>query len=124
MGRRKVRNYNGMAYYKNLIEQYFRDNADAILTYTVGKMGFKSAEDMRREELTGCWFDCGYVMISPTNKEQWHEWWLDNGKINASLGIFNPAYNTQSVTIQEIMVEKALIDLGLMNDFNIMARLD
>lgn len=124
MGRRKVRHYKSREYYKDLLNQYFNEHAEEVIKYTVKRMGFDSLEAMRAEELTGMWFDCGFVYISPRNSEWSHEWFLDNDRISSNLYVNNPDYNTQSVTIKEIMVEKALRDLGLENDFYILTRLD
>ena len=124
MGRRKVRNYKPREYYKDLLNKYFSEHAEEVIEYTVQRMGFDSLKAMRAEELTGMWFDCGFVYISPRNSEWSHEWFLDNDRISANLYVNNLAYNTQSVTIKEIMVEKALRDLGLENDFYILTRLD
>lgn len=124
MGRRKVRHYNPREYYKELFDAYFREHADEVIEHAVREMGFDSLKAMRNQELTGMWFDCGFVYITPRNKEQYHEWYLDNDRISANLFMHNPCYNTQSSTLKEIMVHKALKDLGLENDFYVNTRLD
>lgn len=123
MGRRKVRNYKNREYYVNLFHEYFREHTQELLEYTAGVLGFETPRAMRDEEMTGCWCDCGYVIISPTNKEQYREWRLDDG-YSAHLYVHNPMYDTQSTSIKEIMVNKMLLDLGLSKDFNVFTRLD
>ena len=124
MGRRKVRHYNGRDFYRNLFDEYFRSHSDEVLEYTVKVMGFESLRAMRDEEMTGVWFDCGWILLRPKNAEWAHEWFLDDDRISSYLYVSNPCYNTQSTTIKEIMVKKALKDLGLENDFSVTVRLD
>lgn len=63
-------------------------------------------------------------MITPKNKEQAHEWFLDDDRISSKMFVHNPCYNCQSTTIQEIMVRKALKDLKLEDVFHMSVRLD
>lgn len=124
MGRRKIRHYKDRQYYRELLNEYFKLHNFEVLRAVINFLGFDSVEEMRNAEITGCWFDCGWVIISPKNKDHWHEWYLDNDRISADLYVENPLYNTQSTTIKEIMVIKALKDLGIDNEFNIRTKLD
>lgn len=124
MGRRKVRHYRPREYYKDLFEEYFNKNTPMLVQYTAEKLGFESPSVMRDEEMTGVWFDCGWCIITPKNKEQYREWLLDNDRISAHLYVDNRYYSTQSTTIKEIMVRKALEDLGLADEFYVDTRLD
>lgn len=124
MGRRKVRNYNGREYYKELLNDYFNKHTEEVMQYVVRELGFNSLAEMRAEEMTGMWFDCGFVYISPRNEKQAHEWFLDNDRISSNLYVNNPYYNTQSTTLKELMVRYALTELGLADDFYVSTRLD
>lgn len=124
MGRRKVRNYNGREFYKTLFNGYFVDHEKEVMEHTLKEMGFDTVEAMRHEELTGAWFDCGWIKLTPKNKDHAHEWFLDDDRISSCMFVDNPCYNTQSTTIKEIMVRKALKDLGLENVFSVSVRLD
>lgn len=125
MGRRKVRNYKGREYYKELFNNYFNTHHNEVMREVLDKLGFDTVENMSKAEYRGYFgFDCGWILVSPKNSEQSHEWFLDNDRISSDLYVSNPYYNTQSTTIKEIMVEKALRDLGLRDEFYVSVRLD
>ena len=125
MGRRKVRNYKGREYYKELFDEYFKSHHNEVMSEVLSRTGFDTESDLRAAEYRSYFgFDCGWILISPKNKEQWHEWYLDDNRISAYLFVHNPCYNCQSTTIKEIMVRKALRDLGLADEFNVTVRLD
>lgn len=125
MGRRKVRHYNGREYYKELLNNYFNAHHNEVMREVLDKLGFDTVENMSKAEYKGYFgFDCGWIRISPKNSEQSHEWFLDNNRISSEMTVHNPFYNTQSTTITEIMVEKALRDLGLRDEFYVSTHLD
>lgn len=125
MGRHKVRNYNTRDFYRKLFDGYFTEHNEEVMKEVLEQTGFKTVEDLSRAEYHGYFgLDCGWIQISPTNREQAHEWYLDSNRIDTYLFIHNPCYNTQSTTIKEIMTRRALKDLGLENEFSMSVRLD
>ena len=125
MGRRKVRNYNPRAYYTDIFNRYFNEHHIEVMREVLEKTGFDTVKALADAEYHGYFgFDCGWIIISPKNKEQSHEWFLDSNRIDSVLFVHNPCYNTQSTTIKEIMVKRALKDLKLEDEFYMSVRLD
>jgi len=125
MGRRKVRHYNSRDFYRELFDDYFNSHNDEVMKEVLEQTGFKSVEELNDAEYHSYFgFDCGWILIRPTNKEQAHEWFLDSNRIDSVLFVHNPCYNCQSTTIKEIMVRRALKDLGLEDEFSMSVRLD
>lgn len=125
MGRRKVRHYNTREYYKTLFNDYFVSHNDEVMTEVLRQTGFNSVEELTEAEYRSYFgFDCGWIMLTPKNSEQAHEWFLDDNRISSKMFVHNPCYNAQSTTITQIMVEKAVRDLGLEDTFYVSVRLD
>ena len=113
----KKRIYPTREYYKPLFEEYYANNTNALLQVVLKELGLKTLEDLHYEEYQGrLQGDCGVTYIVPINKEQAREWRLDDG-IDSKMPIRNPNYNTQSMTIKEIMAKKMLEDLKLDDTF-------
>lgn len=130
MGRKKVRHYPSREYYEDLLEQYFNDNNGAVIPYVIERIGENPAyygiEDLMNDECRMRWgFDCGWILMYPKNREMEHEWELDNGKYGAYVWTDRALpYCPQSTTLKRIMLEKAVKDLGLDDDFWLSTRLD
>lgn len=125
MGRRKVRNYNTRDFYRELFDDYFKTHNEEVMQEVLEQTGFRTVEDLSQAEYHGYFgLDCGWIVLTPKNKEQAHEWFLDDDRISSKMFVHNPWYNCQSTTIQEIMIRKALKDLGLENEFSMSVRLD
>lgn len=124
MARRKVRHYNGREYYNDLLNKYFEEHKTELLDWLVVRMGYGSLRELRNEEMTGMWFDCGWVKLEPRNKDQAHEWKLDSEYGSTYLYLEPSCYPTQSTTIKELLVRRALRELGLLNEFYVIVTLD
>ena len=130
MGRKKVRKYPSREYYEDLLEQYFNEHNGAVIPYVIERIGENPAyygiEDLMNDECRMRWgFDCGWILLYPKNSEMAHEWELDNGKYGAYVWTDRALpYCPQSTTLKYIMIEKAVNDLGLNNEFWISTRLD
>ena len=130
MGRKKVRHYPSIKYYEDMLEQYFKDNNGAVIPYVIERIGEDPARygifELQEDECNMRWgFDCGWILLYPKNKEMAHEWELDNGKYGAYVWTDKALpYCPQSTTLKRYMLEKAVKDLGLEDEFWLSARLD
>lgn len=126
MARRKIRKFNSISYYENLLSEYFNNNRYIIVENLIKETGYENLEKLTEDEFKMAFgFDCGLVYLQPKSKEMRHEWELDNGKYNDRLFVsHNLPYNSQSTTIQMIETEKAVNDLELNNLFDIKIWLD
>lgn len=114
MARRKIRNYPSMEYIRNVIDNYFEENKNSVIDYLLNKTGYNTLESLQEDEYHGVFgFDCGLMYIEPLNPEWKREWILDNGKYDARIHPHKMPYNTQSTTLQSIMIHKALFDTCL-----------
>lgn len=126
MARTKVRKYRTREYYEEAIHNYFKENGPKVLEETVKRMKYETVEEMRYHDIHDCWYDCGWVLITPRNPEQSKEWRLDS-KFNSDYAFLNECdmpYGTQSTTIKQIMVEIAIRELGLQEEIIVFTRLD
>ena len=126
MARTKVRNYHNREHYETLISNYFKENATKVLEETVERMGYKTVEEMPYHDIHDCWYDCGWVLITPRSSEQSREWRLDSRYDTdyTILGERDMPYGTQSTTIKKIMVDIAIRELGLQEEIFVYTRLD
>ena len=125
MGRIKIRNYPTREYMKDVFNEYFTEHNGEIIELVLDTFGFNTIEEMQEAEYRGYFgLDCGWITLTPTNKDQAHEWFLDSGRIDSKMFVSNPLFNTQSTTIKEVMVRKAVKDLGLEDAFYVGVRLD
>lgn len=126
MAGKKVRNYPNREHYRKLFRNYFAENANKVLEETLKRMNYKTVEEMRYHDIHDCWYDCGWVLIAPRNKDQAHEWKLDSdfGSDHDFMNECDMPYGTQSTTIKEIMTDIAIRDLGLQEELIAYARLD
>lgn len=127
MGRRKVRHHKPKQFYEEMLKKYFNEHGEEVLAHTAKELGFNSFQELRDFEFSGYYggfgLDCGWVLMSPKNREMAHEWELDNGKYSVDIFV-HPTYNTQSTTIMKVEAKKAMEDLGLTNEFYLYTRLD
>lgn len=126
MARTKVRNYPSKEEWKANILEYMKENKEALIRHMLNKLGYEDIDSLQEDEYSMKFgFDCGWVNLTPKNKDMYHEWYLDNGKIPDSLwDLANYVYNTQSITIKYPIIEKVVEDMGIENEFNIVERLD
>lgn len=125
MGRIKIRNYPTREFMKSVFAEYFREHRNAVIGEVLDKFGFNTVDEMAHAEYRGYFgLDCGWIYIRPINNDHAHEWFLDNDRIDSKMFVENPEYNTQSTTIKEVMVKRALHDLGLDNTYTVGVRLD
>lgn len=124
MGRKKIRNHLPREHYEKMLETYFTEHQEEVITDLLNTLGYSSLEALRDDEYNMAFgFDCGWTKLVPKNREMFHEWELDNGKYCAEV-YCRPTYYPQSTTIQRVQVEKAVRDLGLGEEFRIVTRLD
>ena len=125
MGRIKIRHYPTREFMKSVFDEYFTEHNEEVIKEVLDTFGFNTVEEMREAEYYGYFgLDCGWIYIRPMNKEHAHEWFLDNDRIDSKMFVENPLFNTQSTTIKEVMVKRAIKDLGLETNFGIGVRLD
>ena len=125
MGRRKVRNYNNREFYRDLFNNYFTEHNDEVMIDLLQQTHFATVDmlaDAERKSYFG--LDCGWIVLRPKNEAMRHEWFLDDDRISANMFVHNPHFNCQSTTVQKIMVDKAVKDLGLEDTFYVSVRLD
>lgn len=126
MARTKVRHYETVEDVRRKINNYFYLHENEVMKDLLEKTGFNSKEELLDAECHQMrfGFDCGWVWVYSRNKDQRHEWALDNGKYDAYVTMIKYPYNTQSTTCKEIQLNKALEDLGLTNQYMAYVRLD
>ena len=130
MGRKKVRKYPSRECYELMLEQYFANDNGAVITYVIEKIGEDPAKygfcDLQEDERRMRWgFDCGWILMYPTNKEMAHEWELDSGGYGAYVWTDSALpWCPQSTTLKRIMLEKAVEDLELQDEFWLATKLD
>lgn len=125
MAKRKVRNYESVDVVRNRINNYFETHHDEVIQHMVKETGFDSFDDLWDAEYHMAFgLDCGWVWVYSMNKEQRHEWALDNGKYDAYVTMIKYPYNTQSTTCKEIQLNKALKDLNMDGQYMAYVRLD
>ena len=135
MARRKVRYYPTTEDVANIINNYFKEHREEVIEDMIAKVNrsynksFNTLDELHQFDVYGSYYggfglDCGWVRVKTMNKEQLREWTLDNGKWDALVWGISCPYNTQSTTLQEIMVNKALQDLGMTDTYYASVRLD
>ena len=124
MARRKIRNYPTRENVERLMNDYCEKHSNEIIGYMLDVTGYESVDELRDAEFSMRWpLDCGLVYITPKNREQSHEWYLDDDRISSRMFVDTP-YHTQSTTLQMIQAEKILDTLGIRNDYTLNAWLD
>lgn len=124
MGRKKIRNYPSKQFYEDMLDNYFNEHADEVKTHLMDTLGYSDFDMIWEDECKMKWgFDCGWILLYPTDAKMSHEWELDNGKYGNYI-FTHPTYNCQSTTLQKIQVKKAVEDLGLDELFWVATRLD
>ena len=134
MGRRKVRYYPTVKDVEAAANSYFGAFRDDVINYMITEtnkmMGknFKTLEELAIFDIAGgpmggFGLDCGWVWLEPKNKEQRHEWFLDNDRIPDYASPKYP-YDTQSTTLKEMQVEYMLKNSGLGEGYRKYTRLD
>lgn len=125
MARTKVRHYETVEDVRRKINNYFYLHENEVIENLLYETGFKTVDDLWNAEYNmGFGFDCGWVWVITTNKEQNHEWVLDNGRYDAYVTMIKYPYNTQSTTCKEIQLNKALKDLNMDSQYMAYVRLD
>lgn len=125
MGRIKIRNYPTREFMQEVFDEYFNEHNDEVMQLVLDTFGFNTVEEMQNAEYHGFFgLDCGWITLTPTNRDQAHEWFLDSGRIDSKMFVRNPLFNTQSTSIKQVMIEKAVKDLGLGDRFYVGVRLD
>ena len=116
--------YPNREYYEQLFNEYIAAHGESLIKAVLQRLKFNSVEELQQEEYHGSLQgDCGCTYITPVSKEQAREWRLDDG-INSRMYIHFPNYNTQSITIKEIMANQMLKDLDLSEAFSVNSILD
>lgn len=135
MARRKVRKYVSKDYIETVFENYFNTHRDEVIQYMIDQVNlmytdknFKTLEELHDFDIHGSYYggfglDCGWVWLKPKNKEQAHEWFLDNDRIPDYASPSLP-YNTQSTTLKRMQLRRALEGLGLQDEYSLYERLD
>lgn len=122
MAKPKVRNYPSIEDYEKIFEDYFRSNKGAIMQYVCHKFQVEDEDSLKEQDFG---FDCGWVHLFPRDPEMAKEWKLDNGDYGARIfDIASKCYGTQSITIKEVILEKAVEDLNLDDVFHIRRKYD
>lgn len=134
MARRKVRYYPTKGYIENIFSDFFVENRNEVIDYMIMEVNemmdknFKTLSELRDFDvyggpMGGFGLDCGWIWLEPKNKEQRHEWFLDNDRITdyASPRL---AYSTQSTTLKRLQLSFALRKLGLGDKYRLYERLD
>jgi hypothetical protein len=90
---------------------------------------FKTLEELHEYDINGSYYggfglDCGWVRVKTFNREQLREWTLDNGKYDAMVWGIRCPYETQSTTLKDIQINKALKDLNMNEQYYTSIRLD
>lgn len=125
MGRIKIRNYPTREFMQDVFNEYFTEHNNEVIQEVLDTFGFNTVEEMQNAEYRGYFgLDCGWITLTPVNRDHAHEWFLDSGRIDSKMFVRNPLFNTQSTTIKEVMVKRALHDLGLDNTYTVGVRLD
>lgn len=125
MPRPKIRKHETVKQVQAKFNEYFVNNEEEVIKDLLAKMGYDSTDALWDDEYHGrLGFDCGWTWLYTKNNEQEHEWFLDNNRIPAYVSGLNFPYNTQSTTVKEIQLEKALKDLDLTNQYGVYSRLD
>lgn len=124
MARRKTRIYVSTEQLKDIVDNYFITHRNEVIEAMLKEYGFSCIEELRYAEYQMRFgLDCGWVWLKTSNKEQEHEWVLDNGKYDAYVRWISYPYNTQSTTLKQFMLNKAIKDLGF-EDYYAYTRLD
>lgn len=121
---RKIRNCKPKAFYEQMLEDYFTEHKAEVIEYMLDSLGYEDTDALWEDERRmGFGFDCGWILLHPSDAEMCREWALDNGKYDVDIFVHTP-YNTQSITVKRPMVQKALTDLELWDTFIVRERLD
>lgn len=132
MARKKVRNYMSIEEVENMINNYFYNRGNEVIKYICENNGisiFNSLDELREFDIHGSYLggfglDCGWCWLTPKRPEQQREWVLDSGKWDAYARRFKYPYNTQSTTLKELELRKAIEDLNIDKYYSIYVRLD
>lgn len=126
MGRKKIRNYPTIEDWEDKISEYLKENKERYRKLILDSLGYDDFDSLIEDEYKMKFGgDCGWVSLVPLNKEMAREWRLDNdGLPNRIFDIASVVYNTQSITIKSIVIEKLIEDMGLEKDFYMTERLD
>ena len=126
MARKKIRNYKSIEQVRDIFNDYFYTHESEVIDHMLKEVNMSSLDEVWEycNKHCGFGFDCGWVWLGAENNEQSREWRLDNGDYRDHVSGFDYPYNSQSTTLKEIQLRKALKDLGLENDYYIITRLD
>ena len=121
MGRRKIRNYPSKEYYEYEIIEYMKEHREELLHHMLKILGYEDIDSLREDEYKMKFGgDCGFIKLSPKNREMAHEWYLDNDKIPDYLSDnVSCIYSTQSTNIKETIIKKVLEDTELDKVFSV-----
>ena len=132
---RKVRHYPTVGEVENIFNDYFNTHRDEVIDYMLDQVNlmytdknFKTLDELRDFDIMGgpmggFGLDCGWVWLKPKNKDQAHEWFLDNNRI-PDYASPKLVYNTQSTTLKRMQLSLALRNLGLGDKYSLYERLD
>lgn len=128
MARKKVRKYDSIDKVEFLLRTYFITKKQEVIDALLKQYGFESVDDLHEAEYKKFFFgfDCGFVYVETKNKEQLHEWELDNDKWSAKVYEYklNIPYYSQSTSAKMFQLRYALEQLDLTEQYFASMRLD
>lgn len=111
-----------------LVNGFFNQNRENVLNDLCLRNGFENIDELSDYESHGGFgFDCGWVYITPYNREERKAWAKEQGsKYDTHILEYklNIPYFSQSTTCKSYQIRKALKELGLDEDYWVDVRLD
>lgn len=121
--RRKVRNYPTKIEIENIFSEFFSSHKNEIIDYMLKESGYKDLDSLYQDEMCMKIGYCGIMWLKPKNKEQAHEWFLDNYRYPDYAAPRPFPYPTQIVDLQELQLKYALDKLNLSDQYNMKEQL-
>ena len=122
MPRKVVLNYNTQQYYKDMIDDFIKDNKERIINVMLKELNYPDTDKLWEDEYKMKWgLDCGWIYLVPKDLEMKKEW---NKRESWYKFRCNTAYKSQSITIQRPQVELIVSELHLDDIFYIEEYLD
>ena len=125
MARNKIRHYDSTELVAIKIQRYF-DSHKEVIDHLLKEVRMNNLDEVWEFENRHCgWYgDCGFVRVKTFSEDQRKEWVLDNGKYNDMVYGIRCPYDSQSTTLKDIQIRKALKDLNMDNQYYTDIRLD